>query len=103
MFEISEKLKQSVTENMPEGYTNLEKALYIYQELCQRLEYSLEYLIDKKNVVEYFKDPANLKLIDGEKNKDVICYTIEAICLQILIEEGICDDYFFSIYGKKLK
>ncbi len=92
MFEINQKLKQSVLENMPEDYSNLEKALYIYQELCQLLDYSMPFYLEKEKVINYFTDPNNLILVDGDKNKEVVCYSFNAIYLQILIDEGICNE-----------
>ncbi len=90
-FEINEKLKKAVLENMPKGYSNLEKALYIYGQLCQKLEYSYDYFLDETSHIDFFIEPDNIKLIDGLDKKEVVCYTFNPIFLQMLVDEGICD------------
>ena len=92
MFEVNDKLKKAVLENMPASYSNLAKALYIYQELCQRLEYSMDYFLNESEVRDYYTDVNNISLIDGIERKDVVCFTFNVIYLKILMDEGICNE-----------
>ncbi len=88
-LEINDKLQQDILSIMPNNYTNLEKALFIYNQLCLKLTYSLPNYIDENNNKAYFLNPENLKNVDGEKNTDVVCYTFNYIFLQMLINANI--------------
>ena len=91
-LEISEKLQNDIFSSIPENYNKLEKALFIYNQLCLKLTYSIDAYVDEENHRNYFLDPTNLKYVDGEKNTDVVCYTFNYIYLQLLINAGICNE-----------
>lgn len=88
-IKLNEKLKNDILKSIPKDYNNLEKAIYIYYNLCKKLEYSIEYLIEEKKNINYFTNPENIKNVDGHTNKQVVCYTFNAIFLQFLKEANI--------------
>lgn len=83
---INEDFKKNILGNMPADYSDLEKAIYIYDELCHRLRYSIEYYFNEDKAKKYFKMTKNLKHIDGIKNKDVVCFTFNRIFVELLKE-----------------
>ena len=91
MYDISDTLKNKILLKIPEDYSNIEKAIFIYYELCKTLQYSIEYFIDESNNKEKFINIENLKYVDGEQNKNVVCFTFNAIFLKLLDEAGICN------------
>jgi hypothetical protein len=101
MYEINDKLKNKILSKIPEDYSKLEKAVFIYYELCKTLQYSIEYFIDESNNKDKFTNIENLKDVDGEQNKDVVCFTFNAIFLKLLDEAGICDTICYDcVIGK---
>ncbi len=92
MFKINEKLRQDILSGIPQGYSKLKQAIYIYNQLCLTTEYSMPYYIDEKNVREWYQNIDNLQLIDGETRKDVVCFTFNAIYMQLLIDAGLIDE-----------
>ena len=88
---INEKLKNDIIGRIPEEYTNLEKAMFIYRELCLKLQYSIEYFVNEDTVKQQYVDAKNLELVDGENNKDVVCFTFNAILAEMLHEAGVCN------------
>lgn len=91
-YEINEKLKSKILANLPENYSNLEKALLIYKRLCESLQYSFDYYLDEEAFKPYFTDAENLKKIDGESSKDVVCFTFNAIYAHLLEDANIVDE-----------
>ena len=94
-FKVNPELEKSILGSMPKNYSNLKKAVYIYYQLCLKLQYSLDYYLDNSKVIDYFTDPKNIEKVDGEKNKDVVCYTFNAIFAKLLEKAGVCDS---SVY-----
>ncbi len=88
---INEKLKNDILSRIPKGYSNLEKAIFIYYELCKKLQYSLDFYINKISTTQYFKNPENLKYVNGEDNNEVVCFTFNAIFAKLLQLANICD------------
>lgn len=91
-LEINQKLQDDIFNAIPQNYNKLEKALFIYNQLCLKLTYSVKGYIDIDNCRDYFIEPKNLKYVDGEKNTDVVCYTFNYIFLQLLINANICSE-----------
>lgn len=91
MYNLNPKLIEKVFRGMPLFLTKRQKALFIYDRLCQILEYSLDYYLFPSKVEDFYRNTDNLQLIDGESRKDVVCYTFNAIYLRLLEIEGICD------------
>ena len=88
-IKLNEKLKNDILKSIPKDYNNLEKAIFIYYNLCKKLEYSMEYLIEERNNLNYFINSENIQSIDGQTNKQVVCYTFNAIFLQLLKESNV--------------
>ena len=91
MYKVNENLKNNILSRIPEDYSKLEKALFIYKELCKTLEYSVEYFFDEDNVKDEYLDIRNLEKVDGETNKEVVCFTFNAIYIALLMEADVCD------------
>ena len=89
---INKKLEEKILSNIPNDYTNLEKALLIYKRLCETLQYSLDCYLDEKNMLGTFTKIDNLKNVDGEKNKDVVCFTFNAILIEMLKRTKVVQD-----------
>lgn len=101
MYDINDKLKNKILSKLPEDYSKIEKAVFIYYELCKTLQYSIEYFIDESNNKDKFTNIENLKNVDGEQNKNVVCFTFNAIFLKLLDEAGICDAIDYNgVLGK---
>jgi len=96
---VNDKLKDSILSTIPENYSNLEKALYIYKQLCTKLQYSMDYFIDERSVKTHYTNIDNLQLVDGETNKDVVCFTFNAILGELLLEANVCERINFD-YGR---
>ena len=97
MFEINKKLKNNVLSNLTSDMSNLKKALIIYKRLCLSLNYSLEYYLDFETYDEWFQDINNISKIDGENNKDICCFTFNAIFMQLLYDAKICNNSIFKL------
>ena len=76
---VNPELEKEVLESIPSGYTQIEKACYIYVKLCRTLNYSVDYYMGKPEAVEFFREPENIQKIDGKTNKDVVCYTFRIV------------------------
>ncbi len=96
MLEINEKLKKSVLSTIPKFCSKTEKMVRIYFELCKKLEYSMSFFMHDFSTIDYYTNPDNLKDIDGEERKDVVCYTFSAIMSELLLEAGVCDEEWFK-------
>ncbi len=91
-IEINQKLKESILKTLPPNYSNLEKAVYIYQQLCLKTEYAMDYYLEEEKVKDNYRDVSNLSKVDGEGNKDVVCFTFNAIYLKLLVDAGVIDE-----------
>ncbi len=93
MFKINETLRNDVLGSMPDNYNNLEKAMYIYNALCTKFYYSMDYYLDvfDPDIVEKFTNIDNLQYLDGVKNREVICYTVNAVFRELLEQVGCCE------------
>ena len=90
--EINEILKNDILNKLPHNYSNLEKALFIYNQLCLRLNYSLEYFLDEEKFTNKFSSLEYIKQVDGKNVCDVVCFTFNAIFVELLIEAKICNE-----------
>ena len=98
IFDINDKLRQTILADLPRDYSNLEKAILIYKRLCEKLQYSFDYYLEEIKYRNYFRDASNLKYVDGEENKDVVCFTFNAILTQLLFDAGVVDGIDLSFY-----
>ena len=86
-FRINQKLREDIVSKIPKDYTPLETCVLVYFELCHKLRYSMDYYINEEKFIPYFTNPHNLSKVDGEVQKDVVCYTFNAIYQEII--EGL--------------
>ncbi len=99
MFKINNKLRESIFSIMPENYSKLEKAVFIYYQLCKKLNYSMDYYLEDEQVKSYYTNIENLADIDGEERTDVVCFTFNAICGQLFVDAGILSEEFLKGEG----
>ncbi len=92
MFNINPNLRTHILENIHGDWPLVTKAAYIYQQLCETLQYSTEYLLDEDRVRNWYTNPDNLEYIDGVKNNNVVCFTFNAIFAQLLIDSDVCQE-----------
>lgn len=92
IIKVNEKLEKDILSRLPKKYSNLEKAIFIYYELCKKLNYSLDYFLNRNLVSDFFVNVDNLKYVNGETNSDVVCFTFNAILAKILYDAKICDE-----------
>lgn len=105
---IHPDLRDEVLGEMPEDYSDIEKAIYIYLKMCETLTYDPEfYAVDQKGpLAEKHKQIENTGLITPENNK-IVCYEFSALYSKFLSEQNINHRLYrtFSdenehIYGK---
>lgn len=89
-IEVSSELKKCVFEGMPDDFSELEKAIYIYIKMCKILTYDEEfYALKQGGCVAYKHEDINhVKEITPENNK-VVCYEFNAIYEKLIGELGI--------------
>ena len=97
-IKVHETLRKQILGTIPKNYNNLEKAIYIYYQLCTRLEYSMDYYVNQDLVINQFTNPANAEKVDGKTNKEVVCFTFNAIFLSLLIDANLCDISSWQTY-----
>ena len=95
LYKVNKQLKNDIFSAIPSDFSHLEQALFIYNELCKRLNYSLGFYIDQPKYEGYFCNPDNIEKVDGKTNKDVVCFTFDRIFLRLLLERGLIDDFDF--------
>lgn len=113
-YTVNKKLYDYALAEMPQNATKLEQAWHIYERLCKRLEYSLEYFIEEQ-LHPYEQSPKTDKYlsldyvstVDGEKNNEVVCFIFTAIFSYILYDQKLIseDDFLLNshIYGGKFQ
>ncbi len=87
---ISDELRERIYRNMPDDFDNLEKAFYVYYELCNTLTYDEEQFArryDKDYEIKH-RDFNRLKEVTPQNNK-IVCYEFTAIYAAFLKELGI--------------
>jgi hypothetical protein len=87
---LSEELRTKILEGMPDNYSKLEKAIYIYIKMCKILTYDDEYYaVNQKGVAtEKHKDINYVSNITPLNNK-VVCFEFNLIYSKLLSELGI--------------
>lgn len=98
VFNINSTLENNILSNIPNNYSNLEKAILIYKRLCEKLQYSFDYYLDTISARKYFSDASNLINVDGETNKDVVCFTFNAILSQLFFDADVIQDIDINFY-----
>ncbi len=89
-IKLSEELRTKILEGMPDNYSKLEKAIYIYIKMCKILTYDDEYYaVNQKGVAtEKHKDINYVSNITPLNNK-VVCFEFNLIYSKLLSELGI--------------
>lgn len=101
-YKVNQKLYDYAIYGLPKKSTPLEEARYIYNRLCKKLSYSLDYYMEETLSGSPF-DPIKRKMsnfayvetVDGEKNKEVVCYVFVAIYTYILRDRNLISDEDF--------
>lgn len=88
--EINPDLEKEILKDMPEEFTSLQKAIYIYIKMCSLLSYDPEYFAVNQRgpLAEKHKDPNMLDMISPINNK-VVCYEFSWIYGKMLDKLGI--------------
>ena len=95
IYKVNDDLKNDIFSRIPADFSKLEQAIFIYNELCQKLNYSLDYYMDEQDMMGFFCDAKNIEKVDGKRIKDVVCFTFDRIFLRLLYDREIIDDYDF--------
>lgn len=106
-YKINQKLYDYAVADLPEGCSKLEEARHIYNRLCKKLEYSLEYFIDdttnmsqNSKVKRRLSDIGYIETVDGEENKEVVCFLFSAIYTYILYDRDLisAEDMYDNVH-----
>lgn len=95
IYKVNPQLKEEIFSKIPANYNNLEQAIFIYNELCKTLTYSLDYYLNERVYVYKFTDPDNIEMVDGKQNRDVVCFTFDRIFLKMLYDKNIIEFHDF--------
>lgn len=87
---VNKELEQVLVKDMPESYTKLEKAVYIYIKMCKILSYNDEFFAAKQRGLAAEKH----RMIDYIESitptfPEVVCYEFNAIYAKMLHKLGI--------------
>lgn len=96
ILKVNKKLESEILGKIPENYSNLEKAIFIYYELCKKLNYSLAYFLNDTEATNRILNVKNIENVDGDKNTEVVCFTFNAILAKLLVTAKICDESALS-------
>ena len=81
-IQVNEELWDDILSKIPEDFNNLEKAYYIYYQLCKTFTYNEDYFVlgetKKETGISIDTKIYNLKKLN-KKNNQVVCYEILAI------------------------
>ncbi len=89
-IQVNQELHDLIYRDMPQDYTTLEKAIYIYIKLCKTLTYDEEFYagLQRGKVAEKHEDIKHVATISPTNNK-VVCYEFTAIYGKLLNELGL--------------
>lgn len=101
-YKVNQKLYDYAVAELPENATPLEEARHIYNRLCKKLSYSLDYyteeILNSSPFAPVKRKMSNfdyIETVDGEKNKDVVCFVFVAIYSYILWDRGLITEEDF--------
>jgi len=101
-YKVNDKLYNYAVSEVPENASPLEEARHIYTRLCKKLCYSIEYFIEDSLYNSPFSPTKKrmsklsyVETVDGEKNKDVVCFVFTAIYSYILYDRGLITEEDF--------
>jgi len=83
-------LKAEITEGMPKGLTDVEKATYMYIKMCKLLTYDEEFYAMRQagESARKHENLDNIPKIDSNNN-EIVCYDFNVIFVKMLEESGI--------------
>ena len=89
-IKLTPELKNAVYNDMPEGLSDLDKAVYMYGRLCQILTYDPGVYAERERgpITLAHEDRERLNTITPENNR-VICYEFSYLYAKFLEEQGI--------------
>lgn len=101
-YKVNQKLYDYAVAEIPEYASPLEEARHIYNRLCKKLSYSIDYFIEDTLYNSPFS-PTKKKMsklsyvetVDGEENREVVCFVFTAIYAYILYERGLITEEEF--------
>lgn len=89
-FELNEALKNQILEGIPENYSKLEKAIYIYIKMCKLLTYDDEYYaVNQKGIATEKHKDINYASNITPSNNSVVCFEFNLIYSKLLNGLGI--------------
>ncbi len=101
-YKVNQKLYDYAIYGLPKKSTSLEEARYIYNRLCKKLSYSMDYYISDvfdgspwDPIKQKISNLNYVETVDGEINKDVVCFTFVAIYTYILRDRNLISDKDF--------
>lgn len=103
-YKINTELYEKIVSQIPENFSKIEKAIFIYEKLCLTLQYSIGYYIEEHLLVtenhmfkNFFQKASNLKFVDGDVVDEVVCFTFNAIFLYFLANQGLIEKKYYTI------
>lgn len=89
LYRVNKSLEDEIFSAIPNHFDNLEQAIFIYYQLCKKLDYSIDYFLNGMQSKFKFSNLDNLEKVDGKTHKDVVCYTFDKIFLKMLLDRGL--------------
>lgn len=99
---INDDLKKYVFDNMPQNYSDMEKAIYVYIKLCKLLTYDPEFYANNQSggIARIHEDISRLATISPSETR-VVCYEFTQLFAKFLFDLDLNYevDGGFSYYG----
>ena len=102
--EINPELRERILADMPEDYSDIEKCMYIYIQMCKTLTYDQEYYVTNQRGprTEKHKTLSYIPTITTDHN-NAVCYEFSSIYGKLLNEMGIKHEFVETyLFGEKL-
>ena len=98
-YKVNQKLYDYAVADLPEDCSPLEEARHIYNRLCKKLSYSLDYYTEElmfdspyAPIKRKMSNVNYVETVDGETNKDVVCFVFVAIYSYILWDRDLISE-----------
>ena len=89
VYKVNKQLETEIFNGIPDDFSALEQSIYIYYNLCKKLNYSIDYYLNENENMHKFTTVEYIENIDGKTNKDVVCYTFDRIFMRMLFDKGL--------------
>ena len=89
IYKVNSDFEKEIFDGIPADFSKLEQAIYIYYNLCKKLDYSLDYYINEHSNMSRFTTADYIENVNGKDNKEVVCYTFDRILLRMLFDKGL--------------